>query len=170
MIKGAAKLINALNGNVKKTQIAAGFSWGLLLGLVPVGNAFWITLFFISFFFRHNHGAKISALAFVKIISPLFIYQLHALGEFILVDIQSLQPLFTTMYNMPFVPFTKFNNTLVMGGLSAGLLLYLPVFISLILFIPFYRNYIAPKIRNSKFVKTISRLPLLSLIDKSLKG
>jgi len=169
LIKGIAKLLLALNGNVKKSQIAAGFAWGTLLGLIPAGNIFWIVIFFISFFFTHNHASKISALAFLKILSPLFAFQIDALGWFVLTGIEPLQPLFTTMYNMPFVPFTGFNNTLVMGGIAAGIILWIPVYVLLMAFIPLYRNRIAPKIRQSKIVKAIGKFPLLSMIDKAMK-
>jgi uncharacterized protein (TIGR03546 family) len=169
LFKGIAKLILALNGNVSKTQIAAGFAWGLLLGLVPAGNAFWIVLFLLTFFFTHHHGAKISALAFVKILLPLFVYEIDKFGWFIL-HIDSLRPLFTSLYNMPFVPFTKFNNTLVMGGLAAGILLWLPVFFLFLGLIPLFRNTIGPKIRNLKIIQAIAKFPLFSFIDNAIKG
>jgi uncharacterized protein (TIGR03546 family) len=169
MIKGIAKLILALNGNVSKTQIAAGFAWGTLLGLIPAGNAFWIVLFLISFFFTHHHGAKIAALAFLKILSPLLVYQIDKLGWYVL-HIDSLRSFFTTLYNMPFVPFTKFNNTLVMGGLAAGVILWLPIFFLFMAIIPIFRNTIGIKIRNSKIVKAIAKFPLFSVIDNAIKG
>jgi uncharacterized protein (TIGR03546 family) len=169
MIKGIAKLIIALNGNVSKTQIAAGFAWGILLGLIPAGNPFWIALFLLSFFFTHHHGGKIAALAVLKVLYPLFVYQIDNLGWSIL-HIDSFIPLFTLLYNMPFVPFTKFNNTLVMGGVAAGIILWLPVFILFIALIPLFRNYVGPKIRNSKLVQKIVKFPLFSFIDNAIKG
>lgn len=170
MIKGIAKLLLALNGNVKKSQIAAGFAWGVLLGLVPASNVFWIVIFMITFFFAHNHASKISAIALIKALSPLFIYQIDAVGWYVLTGIETFQPFFTAMYNMPFVPFTNFNNTLVMGGLTAGIILWVPVFILFMAFIPVFRNRIAPKIRQSKIVKAIGKFPLLAMIDKAMKG
>ena len=167
MINAVAKLILAMNGNVKKSQIASGFAWGLLLALIPVANFFWIVLFLISFFFRHNHGAKIFSMVIIKLISPLIVYWIDMLGWQIL-HIESLQPLFTTLYNMPFVPYTKFNNTLVMGGLAGGLALWIPVFLLMMTFIPFYRSHIAPKIRSSKIVKAVLKFPLFSLIEKAV--
>jgi uncharacterized protein (TIGR03546 family) len=169
MIKGIAKLILALNGNVSKTQIAAGFAWGILLGLVPAGNAFWIVLFLISFFFTHHHGGKIAALAIIKILYPIVVYPIDGVGWFVL-HIDSLRDLFIQLYNMPFVPFTKFNNTLVMGGLVSGLILWLPIFFLFIALIPLYRNTIGPKIRNSKIVRAIVKFPLISAIDSAMKG
>ncbi|MCL2759134.1 MAG: TIGR03546 family protein [Treponema sp.] len=170
MFKGIAKLLLALNGNVKKSQIALGFCWGHLLGIIPIGNIFWLVLFFISFFFRHNHAAKLASMAFFLILSSLLAYQIDAFGWFILTDIEALQPLFISMYNMPFVPFTNFNNTLVMGGLAVGMLLWFPLFLSLMAFIPFFRDNISPRIRNSKVVEVILKFPLFSSIDKAMKG
>ena len=167
MFKALGKLILALNGNVKKSQIAAGIAWGVLLGLIPAGNLFWIVIFLVSFFFRHHHGAKLFGMAIMMIVSPLIAYQIHSFGEWILY-IEPLKPYFTTMYNMPFVPFTKFNNTLVMGGLVSGIILWIPVFALFMLLIPLYRDHVAVKIRNSKFIQTIAKFPLLKSIEKSL--
>ena len=166
MLKPIAKLFLALNGNVKKEQVAAGIAWGLLLGLVPTGNIFFIVLFLVSFFFRNNHGAKIFGLGLVKILKPLIVYGVDGLGWAILHN-EALQPFFTTMYNMPFVPFTNFNNTLVIGGLAAGLILWLPSFLVFIAIIPLYRNHVAPKLRESEILKKIAKFPLLKLIQKS---
>jgi uncharacterized protein (TIGR03546 family) len=157
-------MIVALNGNVKKSQIAAGFAWGMLLGLVPMSNFFGIVLFIVSFFFNHNHGAKIFGLAIVKLLTPIIAPGLDVLG-WQLLHIESLQPLFTTMFNMPFVPLTRFNNTLVMGGFVGGILLWLPVFFIFMGLIPLYRNYLAPRIRESKVFKKIAGSPLLKILD-----
>jgi len=167
LFNAIAQLISALNSNVKKSQLAAGFSWGVLLGLIPAGNIFWIVLFFISFFFRHNHGSKILSFAIIKLLSPLIVHPIDGLG-FEILTLEQLLPLFTAMYNMPFVPFTNFNNTLVMGGLAAGIILWLPVFILFMFLIPFYRNNVSSRIKNSKIIKAITKFPLFSFIDKAI--
>jgi uncharacterized protein (TIGR03546 family) len=169
LLKAIAKLILALNGNVKTSQIAAGLAWGVPLGLIPAGNIFWIVLFIVTFFFKHNHWSKIFFMLIVKLLSPLFIYQLDNFGWFVL-HFEKLVPFFTTLYNMPLVPFTKFNNTLVMGGIVGGVILWLPVFIISTILIHAYRNTIAPLIRNSKIVKAIGKFPLLKMFDKYLKN
>jgi len=168
MIRAIAQFILALNGNVKKTQLAAGFAWGLLLGLVPAGNFFWIVLFLVSFFFQHNHWSKVLLMLVAKLLMPAFAPLLDKLGWAIL-HIEGLQPMFTLWYNMPFVPFTRFNNTLVAGGLVSGVLLWLPVFGLFVFLIPLYRNTIGVKISNSKAVKFIVKLPFFSALDTALK-
>jgi uncharacterized protein (TIGR03546 family) len=165
MIKPIAKLIIALNGNLRKDQIAAGFSWGLLLGLVPMGNSFivWLALFLVSFLFKHHHASKILVLAILKIISGVIAPLVDTIG-WELLHIEKFVPFFTALYNMPFVPLTRFNNTLVAGGLASGIILWLPVFLLIFFLIPLYRIKVVPKIRNSKITAVIKKLPVLGPI------
>ena len=170
MIKPIAKLIVALNGNLKKSQIAAGFAWGLLLGLIPAGNIFWIVLFVASFFFKHHHASKLLVLAIFKIISGAVAPLMDVVGWGVL-HIDALQPFFTTLYNMPFVPLTRFNNTLVAGGLVSGIILWLPVFFLIFFLVPLYRNTVVPRLRNSKLIGAIKKLPIIApLIDAVAKA
>ncbi len=168
MIQIIAKLIVALNGNEKASQIAAGFSWGLLLALVPAKNLLWVALLLISFVLKHHHGTKFFVLAVVKLLMPLAVMRIDALGWWVL-NLEALRPVFITLSNTPFVPFTKFNNTLVMGGFCAGAALFIPSYILMRLFVPLYRKTIAPGIRNSKFMLGLKKIPIISKIG-SLVG
>jgi len=169
MLKPIVKLLKALNGNIKKEQIAAGFSWGLLLGLLPAGNVFWILIFVVSFFFRHHHWSKILVMVVVKIFLGLLNPLVDAVGWEVL-HIQALWPVFTLLYNMPFMPLTGFNNTLVAGGLFLGVLLWLPVFLLIRLLVPLYRNKLIFKIRESKIYKSILKFPLFPVLEKIIKS
>jgi uncharacterized protein (TIGR03546 family) len=168
MIKGLAKLIVALNGNQKRTQIAAGFAWGILLGFLPVGNVFWIILFVLSFFLTHNQGAKILCLALFKVIMPVLYPLTDEIGWMIL-NAPPLHDFFTYLYNTPFVLFTRFNNTLVAGGLATGIVLWLPVFALFCLLIPLYRNSMIPKILQSGFAKISAYIPIVQKIQKAIE-
>ena len=169
MIRPIAKLIVALNSNLGKKQIAAGFSWGLLLGLIPAGNVLWIVLFGVSFFFTHHHASKILVIAIMKLASPALAPLVDIVGWEVL-HIEALQPIFTSLYNMPFVPFTRFNNTLVAGGLVTGIILWLPVYALVYFMIPVYRNTLAPKIRESKLVKSIQGIPIVSKLKSAVNA
>jgi len=165
MIKPIVKLAVALNGNLRKEQIAAGFSWGLLLGLIPAGNVFWILLFVISFFFRHHHPSKMLVIAVLKLI-PMIHAPLVDLVGWEVLHIEALQDFYTTLYNMPFVPLTNFNNTLVAGGIVSGVVLWLPVFFLVSFLISLYRKTLSPKIRELKIVKSIKQLPIITKASK----
>jgi uncharacterized protein (TIGR03546 family) len=163
MIQIIVKLIVALNGNEKASQIAAGFSWGLLLALVPAKNLLWVALFLISFVLKHHHGTKFFVLAVVKLLLPMVIMPIDSLGWWIL-NFEALRPIFITLSNTPFVPFTNFNNTLVMGGFCSGIVLFIPSFILIMIFVPLYRKTIAPKIRDNKLVQGLKKIPIISKI------
>ncbi|MCL2880697.1 MAG: TIGR03546 family protein, partial [Treponema sp.] len=157
------------NSNLKKEQIAAGISWGLLLGLIPAGNIFWIVLFVASFFFNHHHWSKIFAMVIVKLFLGLLNPAIDAAGWWIL-NLDALQPFFTSLYNLPLVPLTRFNNTLVMGGLCIGIVLWAPVFFLFRLLVPLYRNKLIPGIRETKFYRAILKFPLFPVIEKAVKA
>ncbi|HUW69211.1 MAG TPA: TIGR03546 family protein [bacterium] len=169
MIKTLARTIVALNSNARKEHIASGFAWGLLLALVPAGNLIWILLFFVSFFIKNNQAVQLLSIALLKIVLPLAAPLLDALGHTIL-TIESLQGAFAYLYNLPIAPFTRFNNTLVMGGLAAGLVLWLPAFLAIRAAVPVYRNKLAPRIIESKVYKAIMKLPLVSSLTKALSS
>ena len=169
MIKPIAKLIVALNGNLGKGQIAAGFAWGLLLGLIPAGNVLWVVLFIVSFFFKNHHASKMLVIAIMKLLYGAVAPAVDMVG-WELLHFDALQPVFTELYNMPFVPFTRFYNTLVAGGILSGIVLWLPVFFLIFLLVPVYRNKLSPKIRNSKLVKSIKKLPLVSQLTKAVSA
>jgi uncharacterized protein (TIGR03546 family) len=165
MIKAIANLLIALNGNVKRSQIAAGFAWGVLLGLVPAGNALWVLLFVASFFFHHHHGAKVIVFIIIKLLLGIIDPALDAAG-WALLNFAPLAGFFTKLYNMPLVvPLTRFNNTIVAGGLVVGIVAAIVFFILMLFLVPIYRTKLLPHIAASKFVKSIKAVPFVSKIS-----
>jgi uncharacterized protein (TIGR03546 family) len=167
MLKPIAKLIAALNGNLKKSQIALGFAWGALLGLIPANTVFWVVLFVLSFFLRHNHAGKVLMLALLKLLGVLLDPALDALGWAILTA-GPLQGFFTMLYNLPLFPLSRFNNTLVMGGIAAGVIAFIVVFALVLFLVPLYRNTIAPKIRHNKFIISLKAVPVFSRLASAV--
>ncbi|MBP7095232.1 MAG: TIGR03546 family protein [Spirochaetia bacterium] len=158
-IKKIARLIVALNSNVSRGQIAAGMATGLLLALVPSGNLLWIALFFVSFMTKANYGMTMLVMGVGKLLAPLLARPLDALGASLL-GMPFLRGLFERLYDLPILPLTRFNNTLVMGGLALGLALWLPLFFGARALIHAYREKLAPKIAGSKLVKALFKIPL----------
>jgi uncharacterized protein (TIGR03546 family) len=167
MVNGIAKFIVALNGNRSKTQIAAGWSWGILLGLVPPGNLLWVVLFIVSFFFTHHHGSKLVILILIKLFFPFIAPQLDIIGWEIL-HIEALEGFYRTLYNTPFVLFTRFNNTLVAGGFIGGIVLFIPVFLLVVFTVPGIRAALRPKIAKSSLTKSLLKIPVLSKLHTSV--
>jgi uncharacterized protein (TIGR03546 family) len=169
MIKMIARALVALNSNVKREQIAAGFACGALFALLPAGNLLWLALFVLTFFFKLNYAMQV---LIALILSPLRLalgWVLDSLGWAIL-NAPFLRAPFTALYNAPIAPLTRFNNTIVMGGLAAGLLLWLPLFFAMRAFVSVYRAKLAPKIAESKLYKAFIKLPLVGTLSKTTKA
>jgi uncharacterized protein (TIGR03546 family) len=81
----------------------------------------------------------------------------------------ALQPFFTAAANAPLLPFTRFNDSLVTGGLAAGLLLWLPLFLLASAAVRLYRNRIRERIARSRLVRGIERLPWASKLLKAVR-
>ena len=74
---------------------------------------------------------------------------------------ESLEPFFVRLLNIPFVAFTKINNTIVMGSLACGIVAYIPLYVIARVFIHFWRKYAAEKVRELKIVKLLKHIPLI---------
>ena len=160
-------LFNSLNSNSHPGEIAHGVALGVIMGMVPKDNALWYILFVFFFFVRINRAVYLLVTLGVSLcIAPLDM-TLDALGYQVLMFEPAI-PIYRKLLDIPFVAFTKFNNTVVMGGLAAGIILYIPVYILARLLVTLWRTVLAPKITASKFWVGIKKLPLVEkIISKS---
>jgi len=116
-------VVLALHGGSDPRHLAAGFALGAALGLVPKGNLFALVFFLLFFVFNVDSGmAALSAVVFTAV-GYLIDPAAHAVGRALLTA-GFLRPLWTALYDLPVVPLTRFNNTVVLGNLVIGLLLY----------------------------------------------
>jgi uncharacterized protein (TIGR03546 family) len=167
-VKWIATLIVAINANNRAGEVAAGVTFALLLALIPSGNLLWFLLFLITFFLKINLGAEFLFLALFKLLAPLTDGLLHRLGLLVL-DRPMLADLFTKAYNLPLLPLSRFNNTVVMGGLIAGIVLWLPVFLLFRRLVILYRRRLRERIADSRLVKTLRRVPLIATIGNAVR-
>ena len=167
-VKWIAALIVAVNANSRAGEVAAGVSFALLLALIPGGNLLWPVLFVLTFLLKINLAAELLFLALFKLAVPLADGLLHRLGALVLTR-PFLSELFTGAYNLPILPFSRFNNTVVMGGLVAGLLLWLPVFLLFRHLVILYRRTLRDRIAESRPVKALARVPLVASIAGAVR-
>lgn len=117
----------ALTEESSGRQLALGFSMGMVVGLVPKGNLTAVVLMTILCASRVNLGAGLAA-AFLFSWAGLVIDPLtHHLG-LALLSIDALAPFYTLLSDAPLVPWTRFNNSVVLGSFVLGLCLFYPVF------------------------------------------
>lgn len=166
------KLVKLLNSDKGAWSIASGFALGMIAGIVPSNPLIIIALLFLLFFFRINGAAFFLSWAVFALIAFFFDPYFDKLGYWLLTGIPSLQPLYTRWYNLPIVPWTRFNNTIVAGSLAIGVVFFLPMLFVFKGLIERYRTSILVQWTNSKLYKSLKATKLYQLYEKydSVKG
>jgi uncharacterized protein (TIGR03546 family) len=169
MLKAIVKLFKSLNANSHPGEIAHALCLGVLLGLMPKDNALWYILTVFFLFMRINRGVLVLIAALFTLIAPPFDPLLDSMGYAVLM-FAPLVPVFRALLDIPFVAFTKINNTVVVGSIVASLIAYIPLYVLSRLAVRLWRMTVAPKIMESKLYKAFMRLPLAAKIADAARG
>jgi uncharacterized protein (TIGR03546 family) len=145
------KLLNSDTGNI---SLAAGMTCGFILGMTPALSLHSLLIFIILFFFRIQIGAALLMAFFFKFVAFLLDPVFHSIGGKVL-EIESLQNLYTSLYNMPLIPFTRFNNSIVMGSAVITFALSPIVFLLSQFFIVKYRQIVVARFKETKIWKAV---------------
>ncbi|TVR54732.1 MAG: TIGR03546 family protein [Spirochaetaceae bacterium] len=167
IIRLVAKLIALLNSNGRASEIGAGIAFGLWLALVPGGNLLFFALALTAFLVKINLGLTIVSFAVFLPIVPIADRLLDRIGYWILTR-APLEPVFARLLSTTIVPWTRFNDTIVMGGLVVGVVLFVPVAALATLFVRLYRRYIHARIAQSKIVKAIKATPIAQKLSAAI--
>ena len=163
MLKAIAKLLGAISSNTRPGAIAHAVSCGVLLGFMPKDNLLWYILFIFIMFMNIQRGAYALSIllgaAFTVFLDPLF----DSVGYSIL-TVESMKPYYASLLDIPFVAFTKFNNTVVMGSFVCGVAAYIPLYVLARLFVWAWRKYLAEKVRKLKIAAVLKNIPLVEKI------
>lgn len=128
LLRPIFKFIDLLRADAGPSAIAGGVVLGMWLGLMPPLTLQWPLLAIAALLLRVNILAVLfSSLLFhlgSTFVDPLF----HSIGYKALVTVPPLQPLLARLYHAPVVPFTQFNDTVVLGTLIVGTVATLPIF------------------------------------------
>lgn len=159
LLKQLFGFIKLLNSETGHNQIAAGIAAGFVLGMSPMLSLQVFIVFLFIFFFRIQAGAAFLAAFFFAFIEwcldPLF----DSIGKGILEN-DGLHGIFTKLYNMPLVPLTRFNNSIVMGaGVVTLLMSPLVFFISRALVLK-YRLTVVARFKQTKLWKAVKATSL----------
>ncbi|MDZ4662384.1 MAG: TIGR03546 family protein [Pseudomonadota bacterium] len=159
LLKQIFSFLKLLNSDTGTNQIAAGVACGFILGMTPAFSLQTVLVILCMFFFRIQIGAAtITAFFFMfpaYLLDPLF----HFIGQKVL-ELESLKELFTTLYNLPIVPWTRFYNTIVMGSGVVAIVSSPFVFIFARILIFKYREKVLENIKQTKFWNAIKATSL----------
>ena len=162
MIKQLQKMFKALNSNKAPGELAHAFALGMLLAFVPKGNLLWLILFAVSFFLRINRATMLLSIILGSVFVPLLDGVFDSTGYAVLTN-ENLVPFFTALSEIPFAVFTRFNNSVVMGSLVWGIILYIPFLAAGFMFVKKWRTTLAPLFRKSRLCRILENVPLFKV-------
>jgi len=109
-------------------QLAAGFALGMMIGLIPKGNLIAISLMALFCALRINLAAGSASIALFAWVGLYLDPISHQVGRWLLTH-PTLEPYWASLSTMKLMPWTAFNNTVVIGSTVIGLALLLPAYL-----------------------------------------
>lgn len=155
LLKLLQSLVKELHSDGTPTQIAFGAALGAALGLTPIANVHNVVIVALLLVLNVSFGAGMLAWALAVplgfALDPVFDRVGHAL-----LTARPLAPLWTSWFNAPLVPYTNFNNTVVLGSVVGWLALFAPIFFLVKWLIRRYRATYGERVRQSRFYRAVT--------------
>lgn len=155
------QFIQGLTSDTEPGQIGWGIALGFLIGLLPKATLTAQLLLVLLMALRINIPMALITVLLMAFVNPLTDKLTDPVGYYILTS-QALYPLWTRLYNIPVVPWTGFNNTVLMGGLVVGIALMAPVYLAGMKFGVYYNAHLKEKLTNSRLAKALKATWLLN--------
>ncbi len=165
IIKQIIGFFNLLNSEGGTNQIALGLAFGVIIGFSPILSIQALLVIMICLFFRVQLGAAMLSAFFFKFIAYLADPISNEIGKAVL-EKPELKPVWVTMYNLPLVPMTQFNNSIVMGSGIIALIAVAPLFFLFKTFVIKYRLHIVARFRETKIWKAWATTSVYKLYTK----
>ncbi|MFW5902183.1 MAG: TIGR03546 family protein [Thermodesulfobacteriota bacterium] len=168
MLTLLAKLIKVLNAEAAPGQISAALCLSMIFAFMPFLTLQHLLLLLLALVLRINLTGFIlgwlvfSGIAFL--LDPLF----HSLGMAVLTA-DALSGLWSGLYESGILRLTRFNNSIVMGGLITALVLALPVYFASNALIRRYRAHVMTWIQKTRIAQMIKGSRLYS-VYQSISG
>src|SRR5919106_2551211 len=155
LLKLIQSLIKTLHSDGTPGQVAAGMALGAALGLTPLMNVHNLIVFSLILLLNVSFGGGMLGWAlFVPVgflLDPLF----HAIGLQLL-EAPSLRQLWTGWYKTPLIPYTNFNNTVVLGSVVGWLAMAVSIFFAARWGVARYRATLGARVQQSKLYKALT--------------
>jgi uncharacterized protein (TIGR03546 family) len=155
LLKLIQSIIKTLHSAGTPGQVAAGMALGSALGLTPLVNVHNLIVFSLLVLLNVSFGGgMLGWMLFVPVgflLDPLF----HSVGLSLL-ESPSLRSMWTSWTNTPLLPYTNFNNTVVLGSFVGWIVLAVPIFFAARYGVTRYRATIGERVRQSRFYKAVT--------------
>jgi len=156
VLKLLQSLVKALHSDGTPGQVAAGIALGSILGLTPLLSLHNLAVVALILVLNVSvPGAALGWALFAPLgfaLDPAF----DALGRRLLLYTSALVPLWTALANVPVVPLSNFNNTVVLGSLVSALACFIPVYFGSRWAVRRYRETVGERVKQSGLYRAIT--------------
>jgi uncharacterized protein (TIGR03546 family) len=142
-------------------QVAGGFMLGSIIGLSPMLTLQGVLVWLIILILNVNLGAVTLSFTVCALLAWLLDPLFHWLGYQLLVQSAGLKALWTTLYNVPIAPLTRFNNTVVLGSFISALVLAAPIYFGLKHLVIAYRRTLGARVEKLKIFQLLKKSALV---------
>jgi len=163
LLKLIQSLIKTLHSEGTPGQLAAGLALGAILGLTPLWNLHNAVVLALVIVLNVSFPAAMVGWALFVPVGFLLDPAFDWIGRTLLLETPALRPLWTALYNAPVVPFTSFNNTIVLGSLVFATVVWLPLFFASRWGVARYRATVAERVKRSALYRTVVASKLYNL-------
>ena len=164
-IKYIRTFIKVLSSDGTPSQIAGGFVLGMALGLIPFNMIYSMILWGALFMINISISAGFLGWMVFFGMTPLLDYVSHWVGHSLL-TLPALTGIWTWMYNVPIMPLTHFNNTVVLGSAGLVLALSIPLYFLSKKGVLVYRKRLHKRVKKSKLFKSLKAMSIVKWIVK----
>lgn len=155
LLKLIQQLIKTLHSDGTPHQVALGIAIGSALGLTPLLNIHNLVILAVLMLFNVSFAGGMLGFAVFTPVGFLLDPVFDRVGRGLL-SAPSLQGIWTNWYNTPLLPYTNFNNSVVLGSVVMWLLLLVPVYLLARVAVARYRATWGERVRQSKFYKAVT--------------
>ncbi|TWT95697.1 TIGR03546 family protein [Neorhodopirellula pilleata] len=126
ILKLISTVRKAIAGRRYPSQLAWGLALGVLLGLIPHGNLLTVALVLVILTLQVNHAMVALVGIGLTFVAPKLDPQFHAVGQWFFEQPRVAEAMIKA-WQLPLMPWTDLNNTVVMGSFLIGLAAVLPI-------------------------------------------
>lgn len=167
-IKWIAKIIIAINANIKPGQISGGIACAMLLSFIPL-NLFWVILLLVIFFIKVNLTVVIVFAGIFGFLSPLTTDLFNTIG-YTLGYLPGIYEFLGFLNNIPVISLMGIDYTLTLGGLACGIVLFVPLYLLSNLFIKLYRKLVRDRLAKNKLIKKLLLIPIIAKLAEAVRA
>lgn len=155
LLKLIQSIIKTLHSEGTPGQVAFGIALGSALGLTPLMSVHNLIIFALIVILNVSFGGGMLGWALFVPVGFLLDPAFDAVGRGLLAA-SSLRPMWTDWFNTPLVPYTNFNNSVVLGSVVGWMVLAVPIFFAARYGVARYRATIGERVRRSRFYQALT--------------